>query len=88
MNELRDEELKNVTGGAITGDVNDNGEVYFEIPVGNLSGWYNKTSLEKLCQDYSMYAALVKPYVNQNIRDAVKTLYGDNVPAAVKNMLG
>lgn len=96
MGLLNDEDLKNVNGGAgistntnKTGDVNENGEVYFKFPIiTSLSGWYSQESLEKLCSDNIAYASIIKPYVTADVRAAVTKLYGSNVPASVKEMLG
>ena len=93
MPELKDEQLKNVTGGKgeSTGDMNANGEVYFKFPgfLGSLSGYYSKESLEKLCTDSIGLAPMVKSFITQDVKNAVKKLYGDDpVPASVQTMLG
>lgn len=91
MVELKDEELKNVNGGYSTGDKNNKGEVYFKFPLilSSLSGFYSRASLEKLCSDNIGLAPLAKQYINQDVKNAVKILYGDDpIPAAVQTMLG
>ena len=92
--ELVEQELEKVSGGfgEKTGDMKD-GKVYIKFPLiaASFSGYYDCDGLEKLATQYASYAALIKNYVDNDIRTAVTKLYSYHnrtIPDTVKNLLG
>lgn len=95
--EIQDEELKKVSGGfgkkvgPKTGDQNEAGDVYFEFPLflSSFSGYYSRTQLEALVNDNIDLAEIVKQFITDDIKSAVKKLYPNNdIPDNVKLMMG
>lgn len=95
--QLTDEEIAKVVGG-IDYEFNENNEIYLTFPSQvaflGLDGWYSTSKLEDLAKNFAMFSNKIKPYINDDMRNAVIELYNRNgkstsqIPSNVKNIMG
>lgn len=96
--ELEDKDLEKVSGGANkTGDTqgepgSESFKVYFKVPIlTNLSGFYSRSQLEDLANQYVSLASMIKGYITNDHKQAALKLYNNDlslVPANVRTFLG
>ena len=74
---LNDDELKEVSGGKSTGDVDAAGNVYivFPFPFMSMSNYYGVNDVEDLAAQYYDQKDLIKPFIDTKKKNAIIDLY-------------
>lgn len=95
--QLTDEEVAKVVGG-VSYEFNDKNEIYLDFPsevdAFKLDGWYSVAKLENLANMFSGFASKIRPYITDDMRNAVIELYKRNgksqadISANVKAIMG